>query len=66
VFECIILQSVTNGMSVIDHAPFLRKSSTYSPFYYDLLFGVYQELTLSCMPGLVSKLTQCCSEFSSI
>jgi len=66
VFKCILLQSVTNQMSVIDHALFLRKSSTYSPFYYDLLFGVYQDLTLSCMPGLVSKLRRCYSELSSI
>jgi hypothetical protein len=34
--------------------------------YYDSLFGVYQDLTRSCMPGLVSELMQCCFEFSSI
>jgi hypothetical protein len=65
-FECILLQSVANRMFVIDLALFLRKSSTYSLFYYDPLFGVYQDLTLSCMPGLVSELTRCCSESSSI
>jgi hypothetical protein len=57
VFECILPQSVTHLMSVIDLAPFLLKSSIYSPFYYDSLFGVHQDLTLSCMPGLVSELT---------
>jgi hypothetical protein len=66
VFEYILLQSVTNRMYVIDSRTLLPEVFHLLTLYYDLLFGVYQDLTLSCMPGLVSELTQCCSEFSSI
>jgi hypothetical protein len=74
VFECkrilcsnaFILQSVTRRMSVIDLCTFLVQVFHLLTLYYDPLFGVYQDLTLSCMPGLVSELTRCCSEFFSI
>jgi hypothetical protein len=75
VFECkrilrlnaLLLLSVMNLMFIVDHCTFLHKSSICSPFYYyDSLFGVYQDLTRSCMPGLVSELGLCCFEFPSI
>jgi hypothetical protein len=65
-FECILLQSVTNRMSVIDLAPFLRKSSTYSPFTTTHCLKFIKTSLVHAFPGLVSELMRCRSEFPSI
>ena len=57
VFECkrilcsntFLLRSVTNRMSVIDLAPFLHKSSTYSPF-----------ITTRCLEFIKTSLVHAC------